>query len=370
MVFKIDTKSLFPDTAAENDALAEFEICGNGLELSVNLPEDKNLSEYIVRTTPLSAKGFELKSYIQKRYYEPQIWESVKNVIIIFFFMLPFMILLGFVFKRLLYQDVDNILEGIKRVKDGRDEHIVNRGNNEEFIRIADVLNEYIDSVDHLVSDVYEIEIQKQDIEFSMLQAKINPHFLYNLFTIMSEFAKAGLNEAVVRVLDKTASFYRRILSKGTGDYTLREELESVHAYMEIMDIIRPGEVAVRYEIEDDCYDAYMPRFLVQPLVENSIKHALGNLQLNIMISAVKSGERLVISINDDGAGMTPEQIENCTRYKESGGYGIYNIISRLKIRYSEAGCGLKFESCKGRGTTAIYTIPFTTDYPEDEMYE
>ncbi len=370
LIFKVEKDSLFPQAVSENSPLLLFEICGNGLEMSESAMQGKNMSEYIVQTTPLSTKGFELKSYISKEYYGPQVWESVKSILIVFFITLPFMILFGVMFKHLLYRDVDNILNGIKRVQSGKDTYIVNRGKNEEFRQIADVLNEYISSVEHLVSDVYEIEIQKQDIEFSMLQAKINPHFLYNLFTIMSEFAKAGFNEAVVRVLDKTAAFYRQILSKSTSDYTLREELDCVRAYMEIIDIIRPNEVSVNFETEDKCFDTYMPRFLLQPIVENSIKHAIHGSQLVITISAKEKDGMLVIRINDNGPGMTPEQLESCTRYKESGGYGIYNIISRLRLRYKDPRCGLKIESAEGQGTTAIFTIPFTTDYPEDEMYD
>ncbi len=370
LLLRVPAESLFPELGGKDGAAVLFELDG-GTFTAGELPDGaKDGGNYLVERTPLSIKGFELVSYVSKDYYGPQILESVKSILLVFLLTIPFMIILGFAFRRLLYRDVDMILNGIKRVQSGEEHVIIQGGKYAEFRQIADVLNEYIKSVEHLVQDVYEIEIQKQDIEFSMLQAKINPHFLYNIFTIMSEFAKAGFNEAVVRVLDKTAAFYRQILSKGTGDYTLREELDCVRAYMEIIDIIRPKEISIQYKTDDEILGAYMPRFLLQPIVENSVKHAVKGGQLLITVTARRGGDRLIIEVGDNGVGMTEEQVESCMRYKESGGYGIYNIISRLKLRYSEPDCGLKVFSRVGEGTTAVFTLPYTTDYPEDDMYE
>ena len=267
-----------------------------------------------------------------------------------------------------MYSDIDNILRGIKEVQNG-DKKSVSGGKHAEFNEIVDVLNEYIESVDSLVQNVYEIEIQKQDIEFSMLQSKINPHFLYNIFTVIRELARAGFDDEITRVIDKTSDFYRKMLSKGTNDYTLREEIESVQSYIGIIDIIKQKEIAVQYFIDEDTWGAYIPRFLIQPIVENSIKHAIEGSQLLITVSSRHTEDSLIIEIKDNGAGMTQEQITSCMRFKGSTGYGIYNIINRLKLKYSDPKFGLKMFSRKGEGTEVVFTLPYSVGYPEEDLY-
>lgn len=369
LIFKTEISSLFTNSTGEGGEHIFFEIEGSDFNVGTAPPDIEKNVDYRAERTPLSTKGFELVTYISKDYYKPQMWENIKSILLVFLISAPFIFVLGFIFRRSLYRDVNLILDGIQKVQNG-ESNTVKRGKFEEFNRIADVLNEYIKSVDRLVQDVYEIEIQKQDIEFSMLQAKINPHFLYNIFTVIKELAKAGFGETAVKVVDKTSAFYRQILSKETGDYTLREEFECISAYMEIFDIIKQKDIVVKYKADDETLNAYMPRFLLQPIIENSIKHAMDSSQLVITISARCDGDRLVIEVADNGVGMTEERLENCMRYKESRGYGIYNIINRLRLRYPEPGFGLTLSSREGEGTTAVFTLPYTTDYPEDDMYE
>ncbi|MGN0182050.1 MAG: sensor histidine kinase [Candidatus Ornithomonoglobus sp.] len=369
LIFNVEISSLFANKDNESSEHIFFEIHGSDFIVGNAPPDVEKSINYRVEKTPLSPKGFELVSYISEDYYKPQIWENIKSILIVFLISSPFIFVLGLIFRRSLYRDVNLILTGIQKVQRG-EENTLPDGKFAEFRQISDVLNEYIKSVEQLVQDVYEIEIQKQDIEFSMLQAKINPHFLYNIFTVIKELANAGFDESIVRVVDKTAAFYRQILSKETGDYTLREEFECVRTYMEIFDIIKQKDIILKYEADSEILDAYMPRFLLQPIIENSIKHAMAGTPLLIKISAWCDDEKLVIQVADNGVGMTEEQLENCMRYKESRGYGIYNIINRLRLKYPEPEFGLKLFSREGEGTTAVFTLPYTTEYPEDDMYE
>lgn len=369
LIFNIETSSLFTNKDSEGSKHIFFEIHGSDFIVGTTPSDTEKNINYRSERISLSTKGFELVSYVSEEYYKPQLWENVKSVMIVFLISAPFIFVLGFVFRRSLYRDVNLILTGIQRVQNG-EETTIHAGEFAEFRQISDVLNEYIKSIEQLVQDVYEIEIQKQDIEFSMLQAKINPHFLYNIFTVIKELAKAGLDESIMRVVDKTAVFYRQILSKETGDYTLREEFECVRTYMDIFDIIKQKDIVVKYDADSKILYAYVPRFLLQPIIENSVKHAMGSTQLLITVSARRDGEKLIIEVADNGVGMNEERLKNCMRYKESRGYGIYNIINRLRLRYPDPEFGLKLFSREGDGTTAVFTLPYTTEYPEDDIHE
>ena len=366
-IFSVDVQSIFPEIEKENNPPILFGVEGDMLSIGDILSEYE-ADDFRVTRTPLSVKGFNLVSAVSKDYCEPRLWESIKNILFVLLITMPFVFILGYFLSHILYRDIDSILRGIKEVQNG-DKKSISGGKHTEFNEIVDVLNEYIESVDSLVQDVYEIEIQKQDIEFSMLQSKINPHFLYNIFTVIRELARAGFDDEITRVIDKTSDFYRKMLSKGTNDYTLREEIDSVRSYIGIIDIIKQKEIAVQYFIDEDTWGAYIPRFLIQPIVENSVKHAIEGSQLLITVSSRRSDDSLIIEVKDNGAGMTEEQITSCMRFKESSGYGIYNIINRLRLKYSDPKFGLEIFSRKGEGTKVVFTLPYSIGYPEEDLY-
>lgn len=366
-IINVDEGSVFPDTEKENNPPILFGVEGDMFSIGDILPEDET-DDFRITKTPLAIKGFNLVSAVEKDYCEPRFAESIKNILFVFLITMPLVFILGYFLSHVLYRDINNILRGIKKVQNG-DETFISEGKYAEFNEIVNVLNEYIESVDSLVQDVYEVEIQKQDIEFSMLQSKINPHFLYNIFTVIRGLARAGFNNEIIRVVDTTSDFYRKMLSKGVNDYTLREEIDSIRSYVGIIDIIKQKEIAVQYFVDEDTQEAYIPRFLIQPIVENSVKHAVEGSQLLITVSARHSEDSLIIEVEDNGAGMTEEQITSCMQFKESGGYGIYNIVNRLRLKYSDPRFGLKIFSRKGEGTKVVFTLPYSIGYPEEDLY-
>lgn len=366
-IINVDEGSVFPDTEKENNPPILFGVEGDMFSIGDILPEDET-DDFRITKTPLAIKGFNLVSAVEKDYCEPRLAESIKNILFVFLITMPLVFILGYFLSHVLYRDINNILRGIKKVQNG-DETFISEGKYAEFNEIVNVLNEYIESVDSLVQDVYEVEIQKQDIEFSMLQSKINPHFLYNIFTVIRGLARAGFNNEIIRVVDTTSDFYRKMLSKGVNDYTLREEIDSIRSYVGIIDIIKQKEIAVQYFVDEDTQEAYIPRFLIQPIVENSVKHAVEGSQLLITVSARHTEDSLIIEVEDNGAGMTEEQITSCMQFKESGGYGIYNIVNRLRLKYSDPRFGLKIFSRKGEGTKVVFTLPYSIGYPEEDLY-
>ncbi len=368
IILNVKANSIFPNSDEDNELPVFFGLVGPDISVG-EIPPENELSNYVTDHMPLSVKDHEIVSYVSKDYYFPGFSESVCSILIVILISVILVLLLGTFMKKLLCHDVDLILDGIEKVKSG-EENSISHGKYMEFNQIVDMINEYISNVDKLVEDVYETEIQKQDIEFSMLQSKINPHFLYNIFTIIRELAKEGFNESVVDIVDKTAAFYRNTLSKSTGDHTLREEIESVRNYAEIIEIIKHKEIVVRYDIDNEVLDAYIPRFLVQPIVENSVKHAVNNSQLLITVTAYNDNDRLIIEVGDNGIGMTPEQVEQCMKYKSNTGYGLYNIQRRLQLKYSDSEYGMNISSSYGNGTKIIFTLPYVTEYLEDSMYD
>ena len=313
--------------------------------------------------------GLTIRLFMPKQNISNGFWISYLNIILAA--MVCFVLILIFVllFKKRVYGDISKILKGINEFQLGNYEYNIETLGDDEFSQISTSLNRFAHSTGHLVNDVYEVMVQKQDLEFQMLQAKVNPHFLYNIFSIISQMAQAGRNDEIVSIVDKTAKFYRSVLSKKNETGSIRGEIDILNQYLEIIEIQRPGAVAVQYEIEEAMLDCEIPKFTFQPIVENSIKHAMvdGKLHVKIMAHYDHQKDMVEIVISDDGIGMTAEQVEELFRVRENRGYGLYNISERIRLRYQEGKYDIKCVSRPGEGTDIILTIPF--EVSEEEVY-
>jgi two-component system LytT family sensor kinase len=186
------------------------------------------------------------------------------------------------------------------------------------------------------------------------LASQINPHFLFNTLASISSLIRTQPETARMLII-KLSGLLRRLMRSTDHFVTLREELASVDEYLDI-EVVRFGpNLQVQKEISPEMLDAIVPSMLLQPLVENSIKHGLSRKLGGgrITISASRHDGYARIEVRDDGLGMTEERLERAF----GGGIGLNNVNERLRTIYG-AGCQLKLSSTPGRGTSATVDIP------------
>ena len=212
------------------------------------------------------------------------------------------------------------------------------------------------------------IEHRLQEQEKLLLAAKIealanqiNPHFLFNTLASISSLIRTK-PETARMLITKLSGLLRRLMRSTDHFVTLREELDSVDEYLDI-EVVRFGsQLKVDKQIGDDTLDVIVPSMLLQPLVENSIKHGLarkvGGGRITIR-TAARDG-CTVIEVHDDGLGMSPDMIEDRLERADGGGIGLSNVNERLRTIYG-ANCQIKLTSEPGRGTSASVEIPLLT---------
>ena len=208
------------------------------------------------------------------------------------------------------------------------------------------------------------IEHRLQEQEKLLLAAKIeaiasqiNPHFLFNTLASISSLIRTQ-PETARMLITKLSGLLRRLMRSTDHFVTLREELESVDEYLDI-EVVRFGpQLRVVKHISPDTLDVVVPSMLLQPLVENSIKHGLARKVGGgrITITASVRDHHTVIEVRDDGLGMTEERLEHAF----AGGIGLSNVNERLRTIYG-ANCEIKLTSETGRGTSASVEIPLVT---------
>ena len=193
------------------------------------------------------------------------------------------------------------------------------------------------------------------------LQSQINPHFLFNTLNSISSLVRVEPDTARLLIV-KLANILRRLLRQTEAFLTLREELEFVDDYLDI-EVVRfgPEKLRVVKEIEPGSLNSMVPSMLLQPLVENSIKHGLspriegGSITLRSRLT----DDRLTIELEDDGVGMSTSDGWEESVWPSSGGTGIgmQNVIERLKVLYGDA-ASMTVRSRDGSGTVVSLELP------------
>lgn len=206
------------------------------------------------------------------------------------------------------------------------------------------------------------IQIKLRDQEQSLLEARmqaltsqINPHFLFNTLNTIGSLTRVN-PEAAREVLVKLSQILRRLLRKDESFVPLREELEFIENYLTIETVrFGPEKLQFREEIDKDTLNALVPSMLLQPLVENCIRHGLSpRLEGGeIRVRTARLNGRLVIEVEDNGVGINEERI----REVDASGIGISNVSERLKVLYGKDYM-LRIESVPGLGTTVRIELP------------
>ena len=205
------------------------------------------------------------------------------------------------------------------------------------------------------------IEHRLQEQEKLLLAAKIealasqiNPHFLFNTLTSISSLIRSH-PETARMLIGKLSGLLRRLLRSHDHFVTLREEMESIDEYLDI-EVIRFGpSLKVEKHLSPDTLEILVPSMILQPLVENCIKHGFSRKVGGgrIVIRSRLDNGLAVIEVDDDGSGMSEERLSTAL----GEGIGLSNVNERLRVIYGE-GYGLKLTSRPGRGTSARIEIP------------
>jgi len=187
------------------------------------------------------------------------------------------------------------------------------------------------------------------------LASQINPHFLFNTLTSISSLIRSQPETARMLIV-KLSGLLRRLLRSQEHFVTLRQELEAIDEYLDIEAVRFGSKLRIEKSIDADSLDVVIPSMLLQPLVENSIKHGLSPKvgEGRITIRSVLQNGHAIIDVIDDGVGVDPA---NADRVKTGAGIGLRNVNERLKVIYG-ANYQLQLDSVPGEGTCARIVIP------------
>lgn len=242
---------------------------------------------------------------------------------------------------------------------------------NTELDQIGHSYNEMLGNIESLL---IEIKTQEKDLrtsELNMLISQINPHFLYNTLDTIYMLARINKEETTMKMIQALSKYLRLSLSKGSDIVTVEDELENVKSYMEIQQIRNEDLFSYTIDCQVDAAYTWVLKLILQPLVENAIKYGFCDIfeggKIEIVIKEEK--EELCLTVFNSGK---PIEEEMCRRinhmnslplislkdcFPDSGhGYGVVNIMTRLRLKYTDEIC-FSYER-EENGTRCTIRIP------------
>lgn len=251
----------------------------------------------------------------------------------------------------------------------------------DEVSTVAKACNKMIDNIRAYIQKTkenYEREnklienelIMKTDLkeaQLKYLQAQIDPHFLFNSLNAASQLAMMEGAERACMFIENMADFFRYNVRKIDEDVTLQEELDLADNYIYIMNVRYAGEIHYHKQIDERLVSVYMPSMILQPIIENAVKHGIQEMEGNgeIRVSVYSDGTHICIDITDNGKGIAPEAADKIMRgesaqshrEKDATGIGMDNVRNRL-CRYYNVEHVLDIKRLDIGGTKVTIYIP------------
>ena len=340
----------------------------------------------------------------------------------IFLTVMVFLFLCSILVSRSVTKPIGKMAKAMKKVETGDWEVSLQMTGRDEIARLSRSFDQMVQKVHSLVLQTAEDEREKRKAEFRVLQAQINPHFLYNTLDTLQYKAYDTGDEEMVTMISALSAFFRISLSKGREIIPLEKELEHMESYLKIQKI-RFQDV-LSYDVQVRVEDSFQVlKLILQPLVENAIQHGIkpkmapGMIHIRVTqeeaqagekgedrdtknkLSAAKTGDeaggrtgkgrpsaedpaapdrrrtgrkqrRLIMEVEDDGVGIAEDRLEELRRELREGtagkSYGLINVNNRIRLLYGE-GAGVTVESRKGQGTCVRIVL---TELPGEKVEE
>lgn len=285
---------------------------------------------------------------------------------VLFFVCLLLGLLLSVLSSKRIRKPIDLLTAQVKKIGGGDFSRNPQLETDDEIGEIGKGINHMSGKIEQLLKKNVEDEREKKNLEIKMLQAQINPHFLYNTLDSIRWIAVIQKNASIVKMVTALSSLLKNMAKGFNEKVTLREELNFLQDYIiiEKMRYMEMFDVEIHVE-EESLYNARIVKLTLQPLVENAIFSGIEPMGENGIISIhVKALENtLCISVRDNGVGIPEEKIEKILKGKEKSkndtmsGIGLPNVDQRIKLVYGEE-YGLSIESKVGEYTEIQVRIP------------
>lgn len=358
-----------PNTERIGDPFPYAELLKQQADRNILRFEDEN---YIITAHKLSLTGWELVSltpYKKAVYKLNSIFNSVFMFQLFSFliFLLLFVYLIGTITRPLVR--LGRVAETVQR---GNLEVRSNIRGSDEIGYLGESFDHMLDQVKTMIAEITMTQARKRKAELAMLQAQINPHFLFNVLNSirMKVMRKGDMDSA--EMISSLSKLLRMTISQEKETIPLHEEVDTIVDYVKLMNMRQKEKVQLNLELSRDTLMIAVPRFFLQPIIENALIHGLSKRAGMIQISSEETGKEFRVIVRDNGQGMDAAALDRLRRKlrhtaeEEDNGnvkgdmftsIGLSNVFERMAITYGDR-FSMEVNNCAGGGTEITLNIP------------
>lgn len=311
----------------------------------------KETGQGFVFTKTHAKTGFSVITFVPDQVVYKVTRQMAGMLILAFFVVLCAAFLLSRTFARQFTSPIRTMSSLMENFDDGNLSERIELHTNTELDEIGNSYNKMLTRIEGLIGQVTYKERELRKAELDTLLYQIQPHFLYNTLDTVYMLARISREETIMQMIQSLSSYLRINLSNGAEKIRVGEELSHVKAYLDIQNIRNSGLFTYEIEADESVRNYFVMKMILQPIAENCIKHGFADCEeeAKIWISVKELGEDVVFTVENNGVRMEDRQCERMNRLekadieqiasavaKEKGGYGIFNIVKRLRLGYEE----------------------------------
>lgn len=327
---------------------------------------------HLITFAPIENAGWYVVSVIPYEYLNLESGKIRNQIILLGAGCFLLAIILSFIFTQSIAGPLHRLIKAMNQVKQGNLAVDIDDAHQDEIAEVTRNFNTMVQEIRKLLKDIQQQETQKRDVQFKALQAQINPHFLANILNTAKLLAGAQKAKNLESLLASLIQLLQVSMGKEDDFITVRKEIDYLRNYLNLQEFRYYNKFLVNLEIEAAILDNRLPKFLLQPILENAIIHGIGlkKGQGIIGVKGFTDGRKMIFAITDDGMGMTRDEIRRVLGEAEESenhfcGIGIKNVQERIRLYFGEE-YGLHIESSPNYFTTVEIILPLLRGDAED----
>lgn len=295
--------------------------------------------------------GFSIITYAPRKVTHEVLYQIQSIMLVLFLLMYAVAVAVTFIVTQRAVRPILKVSDVMSAFDEAHMEDRIYLNTNTELDKIGNSYNKMVGQVKNLMEDVKQKERELHASELQSLMYQIRPHFLYNTLDTIYMLARIQKEETIMRMIQSLSRFLRINLSDGKEVIDVSRELEHVSSYLEIQKIRNADLFTYEIDLQKEIAEVPMMKMILQPVAENCIKYGFCNIEEGgwIQIRAYREEDYVVFTVENNGETIQADALEKLNRLEtvsmeemnqvllqKQGGYGIRNVVKRLRMRYDD----------------------------------
>lgn len=356
--------------SCEKDIISHFEFLDRSYDFSGIMTRSYKYEKnaYILNSVPSERGYFRVVNIISREEIRRSSSILLRAILLTSVIALVIALFSAMLFSNGLSRSVNILIDKIKAVSRGEFHNPIEISSNDEFAMIASEVNHMSSEIDSLINKVYKEQISKEkaqreavEFEYSALVSKMNPHFLYNTLEGINSMAKLKGHQEISEATCALAELLRDTVRDERPIVYLEDELDYVEKYIRLKQMMRKDGFTVKFDMDEMLLGAKIPRFILQPVVENAFKYGIEKMEGGeLLIKCFLEDKNLKLMVLNSSPDEYPEVRKGVEEAFWQGSHiGLSNIEKRLKLLFGEES-GICYKR-EGRLFSVMITMPYKT---------